>query len=143
MAKSQVEGFDNLIDKLSLLGNAGNKIANKGLKAGAKVIVDQQKRDAPKHRKGPSHGKPMHGADYLKVGNIRTAKSKNKYIQVGITDAETWHNAKGVYFQHFGFFNHRNKRYVAGSQWIDNSFKKSKSNAANVLLKYLESEIKL
>lgn len=141
MAKYNVQGFDTLVNKLETLGKAGNRIANKALKEGAKAIVNQQKLDGPKHKGGPANGKPIHGADALKVGRIVTAKSKNKYVQIGITDSNVWEYAKGVYFQHHGFYNHISKKYVAGSQWMDKSFEKSKKKAANILINYLEKEI--
>lgn len=137
-----IEGFDKLVEKLEKLGTAGSSAANKGLKKAAQVIVAQQALDGPRAKGGPSNGKSKHGADALKVGKIRTSKSKNKYVQIGITDRESWEFAKGVYFQHHGFYNHRSKKYVAGSQWIDKSFDKTKSTAAGILIDYLEKELK-
>lgn len=137
-----IEGFDNLVSKLETLGKAGNKVARTGLKEAAKVIVAQQKIDAPRHKGGPSNGKDKHGADALKAGKIVTAKSKNKYVQIGIVDSSVWEYAKGVYFQHHGFYNHRAKKYIAGSQWMDKSFEKAKNRAKNVLINHLEKELK-
>lgn len=137
-----MEGFDALVNKLETLGKVGNKVANAGLKEAAKVIVAQQKIDAPRHQNGPSNGKNKHGADALKAGKIVTAKSKNKYVQIGIVDSDVWEYAKGVYFQHHGFYNHRAKKYIAGSQWMDKSFEKAKNKARNVLISHLEKELK-
>lgn len=140
--KALVEGFDDLIDKLNQLGNAGNLIANKGLREGAEVIVKQQQMDAPRHPNGPANGKDAHGADKLKPTRIMTAKqSKNKYIQIGIPDTETWNYAVGVYFQHHGFYNVRTKTYVAGSLWFDKSFKKSEQAAVQKLLEHCKREV--
>lgn len=139
-----IQGIDSLVDKLETMGRAGKTAANKALREAGAVIVKQQQIDGPRHKGGPANGKNKHGADALKVGKIRTAKaSKNKYVQIGITDREVWEYAKGVYFQHHGFYNHRTKRYVAGSQWFNKSFEKSKNRAASILKQALERELKL
>lgn len=144
MSKYTIDGFNELVTKLERLGKSGKNAANKGLKEAGKVIVDQQKKDGPRHKGGPSNKKNKHGADALKVGSIRIAKaSKNKYVQIGITDSQVWEYAKGVYFHHHGFYNHISGKYIAGSQWFDSSFEKAKGKAANVLMKYLEKEINL
>ena len=137
-----IDGLDNLIGKLETMGRAGSNAANKGLKKAGKIIVAQQKLDAPRHKGGPANGKSKHGADALKVGPIRTSKSKNKYVQIGIVDSAVWEYAKGVYFQHHGFYNWVSKRYIAGSQWMDKSFEKAKSQSAKILIDALERELK-
>ena len=139
-----IDGLDNLIGKLETMGRAGSNAANRGLKKAGKIIVNQQKIDAPRHKGGPANGKSKHGGDALKVGSIRTAKaSKNKYVQIGIVDAAVWEYAKGVYFQHHGYKNHIANKYIAGSQWFDTSFAKAKKSAAAVLMKCLKEELKL
>lgn len=139
-----VNGLDSLIGKLERMGRAGSIAAKKGLKKAGKVIVDQQKIDAPRHKGGPANGKSKHGGDALKVSSIMTAKaSKNKYVQIGIVDSAVWEYAKGIYFQHHGYKNHISKKYIAGSQWFDASFAKARNSAAAVLMKCLKEELKL
>lgn len=139
--KLSISGIDELINKLEKIGRAGKTVANKALKEAGRVVVAQQKIDAPRHKGGPSNGKTKHGGDALKVGRIRTSKSKNSYVQIGITDAKVWEYAKGIYFQHHGFYNHRAKKYIAGSQWVTKSFKKVKKEAAKVMKDALKKEI--
>lgn len=143
MAKMKVENLDYLINKIEKMGLAGNQAARKSLKKAAKPIVQQQKQDGPRHAGGPANGKSMHGADALKVGPIRTSKHKNKYVQIGIVDSAVWEYAKGVYFQHHGFYNWVSRKYIAGSQWMDKSFEKAKGEAAKILIDALERELKL
>lgn len=143
MSKMYIEGLDKLIAKLETMGQAGSKAANKSLKKAGQIIVEQQRLDGPRHKGGPANGKTKHGADALQVGRIRTSKSKNKYVQIGITNAQVWELSKGVYFQHHGFYNHVSKKYIAGSQWVDKSFEKAKSKAAAVLISALEKELNL
>ena len=142
MAKMTIENLDHLIYKIEKLGMAGNQVARRSLKKAAKPIVMQQKQDGPRHKGGPANGKSKHGADALKVGPIRTSKSKNKYVQIGIVDSAVWEYAKGVYFQHHGFYNWVSNRYIAGSQWMDKSFEKAKSQSAKILIDALERELK-
>lgn len=130
----RVEGFDELIAKLDKMGAAGNTVANRALKAGAEIIVAQQKKDGF-HRTGA-------GANELSVGSIRTAKaSKNKYVQIGIGKGTSWDNVRGVYFQHHGYHNTRNGRYYAGSLWMDKSFNKVKNAAAAATVAVLKKEL--
>lgn len=143
MAKMTIDNLDNLIYKIEKMGDAGNQVARRTLKKAAKPIVQQQKIDAPRNKNGPSNGRSKHGGDALKVGPIRTAKkSKNKYVQIGITDSKVWEFAQGVYFQHHGFYNWVSRKYIAGSQWMDKSFEKAKSQAAKILIDALEKELK-
>ena len=146
MAKGslRVEGFEQLVQKLERMGQAGNKIANTALKESAKIVVDEQKKDAPRHSGSPSRGKKQHGYEGLQVGKIRTAKaSKNKYVQIGINGKgyDYWDIVAGVYFQHYGYHNHWNGRYYAGSLWMDKSFNKVKDKAAKVMIDHLKKEL--
>jgi len=130
-----VEGFDELLKKLESMGSVGGTIENRALKVGAEIIVEEQKRNAPKDTQD--------GSKELKVGNIRTAKSKNKYVQVGIPPGVDWDKAKGIYFQHHGYKNHRTGRYHAATLWMDKSFIKAKEKAMSAMLSVLEKELKL
>ena len=140
----RVEGFEQLVQKLERMGQAGNKIANTALKEAGEIIVQQQKQDAPRHPGKPSRDKKQHGYEGLQVGRIRTAKaSKNKYVQIGINGSgyDYWDTVAGVYFQHHGYHNHRNGKYYAGSLWMDKSFNKAKDRAAQVMINHLKKEL--
>jgi len=142
MANMNFSGFDQLIGKLQTMGKVGDKIANDALKQAAQVIVQAQKIDAPRHQGGPANGKSEHGADALSVGRVTTSRSKNKYIQIGITDASVWEYAKGIYFLHHGFYNHISNKYIAGSQWMDTSFEKASKQASDIMISALQKELK-
>lgn len=131
----KIEGLEELVKKLETMGTAANKVSNTALKAGGTIIVEQQKKDAPK--------KTHKGANALKLGRIRTAKSKNKYVQIGIPDGETWMIAKGIYFQHYGFYNHVAKRYIAATLWMDKSVEKVADQATEAMIGVLEKGLKL
>ena len=135
MSSFRMEGFDDLVRKLDTMGQVGNKIGNNALKAASQVIVEQQKKDAPRDT-----GK---GAESLKPGKIKTSAAKNKYIQVGIVSESNWESVQGVYFQHYGYKNHRTGKYHAGSLWMDHSFEKAKGVAAKLMLTIINKELKL
>ena len=135
MSSFEVQGMEQLVKKLETMGSASNKISNSALQAGGKIIVNAQKSDAPK-RTGT-------GADALKVGKIRTAKSKNKYVQIGIPDGETWMKAKGIYFQHYGFYNHVAKRYIAGTLWMDKSMERVAGSATSTMIEVMKKGLDL
>lgn len=130
-----VEGFDELIKRLESMGKSGGNIENKALKVGAAIIVEEQRKNAPKDT--------SNGAKELQVGSIKTAKSKNKYVQVGITPGVNWDKAKGIYFQHHGYRNHRTNKYHAATLWMDKSFLKAKEKAMGEMLSILQRELNL
>lgn len=135
MSSFAVKGLDELLKKLESMGTASNKVSTSALKAGGKIVVDKQRQDAPKDTGA--------GANALKVGKITTAKSKNKYVQIGIPDGDTWMKAKGIYFQHYGFYNHVVKRYIAGTLWMDKSMMAVKSQVEAAMKNELEKGLKL
>ena len=135
MSSFTVKGLDELLKKLESMGTASNKVSTSALKAGGKIVVDKQRQDAPKDTGA--------GANALKVGKITTAKSKNKYVQIGIPDGDTWMKAKGIYFQHYGFYNHVVKRYIAGTLWMDKSMMAVKSQVEAAMKNELEKGLKL
>ena len=44
----ELSGFDELISDLNNLGAIGNKIGRKAVEEGAKIVLEQQKKDAPR-----------------------------------------------------------------------------------------------
>lgn len=135
MSNMDVKGMEELVQKLESMGKVANKVSTDALKAGGTVIVNRQKSDAP-HLTGE-------GQKALKVGRIRTAKSKNKYVQIGIPDGDTWMKAKGIYFQHYGFYNHRAKRYIAGTLWMDKAMEAVATQATDAMMSVLEKGLDL
>lgn len=135
MSNLDVKGLEELVARLETMGNAAKKTSNDALKAGGAVIVNRQKADAP-YLTGE-------GRDALKLGRIRTAKSSNKYVQIGIPDGSTWVKAQGIYFQHYGFFNHVAKRYIAATLWMDKSFNDAASEAKEAMINELEKGLNL
>ena len=57
----EFSGFDELINDLNNLGNIGNKIGKKAVEEGAKIVLEQQKKDAPRDADNE------HGADKLEI----------------------------------------------------------------------------
>lgn len=76
------DGFDELLNKLGDLGQVGNKVGKEALNAGAKVVLEQQKKDAPRDTGD--------GAKYLEI-----SKSTSSLAQVGFTK-DNWEHTKGL-----------------------------------------------
>lgn len=131
----KIEGMDELITKLDRLGQDGAKIGNKGLKAGAKVILEYQREYAPTDSE--------RGKKALKATSVKTSAIKNKYIQIGILKSAPWESIRGIYFQNYGYKNKRTGRYHAPTLWVDKAFAAARSKAQAALKDSVQRELKL
>lgn len=78
-------GFDDLINDLNNLGAIGKKAVEEG----AKIVLEQQKKDAPRDADDNEHG-----ADKLDITEIKKySKSGTVVGKVGIS-AENWEECK-------------------------------------------------
>lgn len=129
-------GFDELINDLNNLGAIGNKIGKKAVEEGAKIVLEQQKKDAPKDADNE------HGADKLDITEIKKySKSGTIVGKVGIS-AENWEDCKHLYFQNYGYELWKNGKMVnVHVGWIDDSFKKCKDKASKVIIDVAKQEI--
>lgn len=85
----EFSGFDDLINDLNNLGAIGNKIGKKAVEEGAKIVLEQQKKDSPKDSDNNDHG-----ADKLDITEIKKySKSGTVVGKVGIS-AENWEECK-------------------------------------------------
>lgn len=132
----EFSGFDELINDLNNLGNIGNKIGKKAVEEGAKIVLEQQKKDAPRD------ADKEHGADKLDITEIKKyAKSGTVVGKVGIS-SENWEEAKHLYFQNYGYELWKNGKMVnTHVGWIDDSFKKCKDKASKVMIDIASKEI--
>ncbi len=64
----EFSGFDELINDLNNLGAIGNKIGKKAVEEGAKIVLEQQKKDAPRDADADDN---EHGADKLDITEIK------------------------------------------------------------------------
>lgn len=128
-------GFDDLISDLNNLGNVGKKVGRKAVEEGSKIVLDQQKKDAPKDKDCE------HGADKLKITNIKTYKSGTVVGKVGI-DSSNWDEVDHLYYQHYGFELWKNgERVEPHIGWMDDSFKKVEDKASNKIIEVISSEL--
>ena len=84
----ELNGFDELISDLNNLGSIGNKIGKQAIEEGAKIVLEQEKKDSPKDSENNNHG-----ADKLKVTQIKKYKSGTTIGKVGI-DSTNWEECK-------------------------------------------------
>lgn len=132
----EFSGFDELINDLNNLGNIGNKIGKKAVEEGAKIVLEQQKKNAPRDADNE------HGADKLDITEIKKyAKSGTVVAKVGIS-SENWEEAKHLYFQNYGYELWKNGKMVnTHVGWIDDSFKKCKDKATEKMIEIAKQEI--
>lgn len=128
-------GFDELVNDLNNLGNIGTKIGRKAVEEGSKIVLAQQIKDAPKDKDGE------HGADKLKVTNIKKYKSGTVVGKVGIDDSN-WDEVDHLYYQHYGFELWKNgERVEPHLGWMNDSFKKVKDKASETMINIVGQEI--
>ncbi|MDU1566416.1 MAG: HK97 gp10 family phage protein [Clostridium sp.] len=129
------DGFDDLLSDLDNLGDVGKKAGKKAIEEGSKVVLEQQKKDAPKDKDGE------HGADKLKVTNIKTYKSGTVVGKVGI-DESNWDEVDHLYYQHYGYELWKNgERVEPHLGWMDDSFRKVKDKTSETMMEVVSSEI--
>ena len=135
MAKSSIEGFDELLNDLERLGDVGKKVGKKAVQNASKIVLEQMKKDAPRS------GDNDHGSESLKVTNIKTYKTGTVVSKTGI-DSSNWEDAKGLYFNHYGFEHWKSGKLIdVHIGWMDNSFNKVKEEAYKSIEKEVLSEI--
>ena len=132
----ELSGFDELISDLNNLGAIGNKIGRKAVEEGAKIDLEQQKKDAPRSDDND------HGADKLDITEIKKyAKSGTVVGRVGIS-SDNWEFTKGLYFNHYGFEHYKSGKMVdVHVGWMNDSFKKCKDKAAKIMIDIASKEI--
>lgn len=132
----ELSGFDELVSDLNNLGSIGNKIGKKAIEEGAKIVLEQQKKDAPRSSDND------HGADKLDIAEIKKySKSGTVVGRIGITK-ENWESVKGLYFQHYGFEHYRSGEMIdIHLGWMNDSFKNCKEKASEVIIDIASKEI--
>lgn len=130
-------GFDELVNDLNNLGTIGNKIGKQAIEEGAKIVLEQQKKDAPRDVNNSKHG-----ADKLDITEIKKySKSGTVVGKVGIS-AENWEEAKHLYFHNYGYELWKNGKMInTHVGWMDDSFKKCKERATKVMIDIASKEI--
>lgn len=131
MSNVSFRGFEELSKTLDNLGVVGSKIGNNALKSAAKIILREQKNEAPKSDKNSSDS-----ASKLKASKIRRYKNGNSYISVGIT-GDNWEEVKGLWFQNFNGI-HSSGKHIG---WIYTAFEKSKDEAMKTMYDVVSSEV--
>ena len=133
----ELSGFDELINDLNNLGNIGNKIGKKAVEEGAKIVLEQQKKDGPRDADDNDHG-----ADKLDITEIKKySKSGTVVGKIGIS-SENWEDCKHLYFQNYGYELWKNGKMVdTHVGWIDDSFKRCKDKASEKIIEIAKQEI--
>lgn len=123
-----LEGFDELFEKMELLGSIGTRCGNKAVKKGAEVTLKGQKDKAPRDT--------TEGVNNLSTSKVNKYKSGDAYVSVGITD-KNWEQCKGLYYQNFNGI-HSNPENIG---WMKEAFESTKDEATKVMQDVLTEEI--
>lgn len=129
------DGFDELVNDLNNLGNIGNKIGRKAVEEGAKIVLEQQKKDAPRDKDS------KHGADKLDITEIKKYSKSGIVGRVGIS-SDNWEDCKHLYFHNYGFEHYKSGKMVnVHVGWMNDSFKKCKEKASEKIIEIAKQEI--
>lgn len=77
MAKIELEGMQELIDKVNKLGREGNKIKKAALEKSAVIVKESMEKKAPRSEENKEHM-----ADHIEISDIGTADGID-YIKIG------------------------------------------------------------
>lgn len=133
----KLSGFDELVNDLNNLGAIGNKIGKQAIEEGAKIVLEQQKKDAPRDTDNSKHG-----ADQLDITEIKKySKSGTVVGKVGIS-SKNWGDCKHLYFHHYSYELWKNgKTITTHVGWMNDSFKKCKDKATKAMIDIASKEI--
>lgn len=132
----ELSGFDELINDLNNLGDVGKKVGRKAVQEASKIVLQQEKKDAPRDAHNSNHG-----ANKLKVTQIKQYKSGTVVGKIGI-DSSNWEAVSHLYYQHYGFEHYKSKKMVTVHVgWMNDSFNKCKEKAAKVMMDVASQEI--
>lgn len=77
MAKIELEGMQELIDKVNKLGSKGEAIKKKALNRAGELVKDSMEKNAPR-----SHKNKKHMADNIKVSDIEKENGVD-FVEIG------------------------------------------------------------
>lgn len=77
MAKIELEGMQELIDKVNKLGSEGNKIKKAALEKSADIVKESMEKKAPRSKESKRHM-----ADNIKVSEMENSNGVD-YIKIG------------------------------------------------------------
>ena len=121
--------FDEMMQKFEKLKENAMSRGKKVVNVGAKIVLEQQKEDAPR-RTGKSR-------DGLKISETKLYKT-SVYAKVGL-NSKNWEQSKSLWYHHFGYHNHlTGKFYGYHAGWMNTSFDKCKDRARKAMIAELE-----
>lgn len=141
MAKFEVVGMQELIDKLNKYHDAPKRVGTKAVKQAGELMLKYEQNTARQmHSKDRSTGK---GAAALKVGRVKSYSSGSKFVGVGFTKdmIGKWDDIKGLYFNHYGYHNNRGGKYIAGSNWLGVAFEKGSNSCYEIMKSVIIAEL--
>ena len=137
----KVEGIQELVAKLQYMQEIPNKVGNKLLRQAGDHVKEVEVETAKKTHH--LYSKDV-GWQEIKRLPIRSYRSGNKYIDIGVRDrGGDWDKIKGLVFNNYGFRHNLTGRYIAGSNWIRTAYDDSSEQAYRIIREGLLKELKL
>ncbi|MEG0729629.1 MAG: HK97 gp10 family phage protein [Anaerovoracaceae bacterium] len=125
MARLELQGMEELIDKVNKLGDRGNVIKKKALDKAGEIVKSSMERNAPK-----SDLTKRHMADSIKVSEIEKQNGVD-YINI---DPNKGDNSEFFYSK----FTEWGTSKIPAQHWAENSVLENKRNINEVILEELK-----
>ena len=117
--------IDKLQDKLKEMGRKGSQIENKALLAGAEIINNEIKKNAPT--------KTGHAKSFLKVSKVKKEKGI-KVVKVGISKSD---NSEAFYLK----FHEYGTSKMPARPFMKPAFLRKRKDALNITLDIIRKEL--
>ena len=125
MAKIELEGMQELIDKVNKLGAKGETIKKKALNKAGDLVKDSMERNAPR-----SDLNKKHMADYIKVSDIEKENGVD-FVEIGPNKGD---NSEFFYSK----FTEWGTSKIPAQHWAENSVLENKRKINEVISEELK-----
>lgn len=125
MAKIELEGIEELVDKVNKIGVKGNEIKKKALDKVGEVVKSTMEKKAPR-----SDLNKEHMADNIKVSDVESEDGID-YVEIGPTKGD---NSKFFYSK----FTEWGTSTIPAMHWAEKSVRENKSKINEIIKEELE-----
>lgn len=128
MTKIELEGMNELLDRINKLGEASQKIKKKALDKSGELVKESMERKAPR-----SNEAKKHMADYIKVSEVRNEDGVD-YVQIGPNKGD---NSKFFYSK----FTEWGTSKIPAQHWAEKSVLENQKEINKVITEELRKGI--
>jgi HK97 gp10 family phage protein len=130
MAKLELEGMQELIDKVNKLGSRGTEIKKKALDKAGAMVKESMEQKAPR-----SDGSKKHMADNIQVSEVETVNGVD-FVQIGPNKGD---NSEFFYSK----FTEWGTSKLLAQHWAENSVLENRKQIDAVIKEELERGLEL